>query len=118
MFGLPVVALQWLGGRLGGHEAQRWVAVMQALLAGWAVYVGATGMLSEGVVCWWRRRRITLDFVAGLVVAGLYAASLPPAVHLLFTNRLWFGGPWFHWSVLILAGWTGARWAWLSPRAG
>ena len=120
VFGLPVLALQWLGRSLGGPEAERWVAFLQMLLAGWAVYVGAAGMLSEGLMLWWRRKRITGDFIVALLAAGLYLASLPPVVHLLFTGRVWYG-PWFHWSVLLLAVWTGTqcqRWARKDIQAG
>ena len=41
VFGLPVLALQGWGRSLGGPESERWVGVLQALLAGWVVYVGA-----------------------------------------------------------------------------
>ena len=34
VFGLPVLALQWFGRSLGGAESERWVALLQALLAG------------------------------------------------------------------------------------
>src|SRR4051812_19198715 len=45
VFGLPVLALQWFGRSLGGAESDRWVALLQGLLAGWVVYVAATGVL-------------------------------------------------------------------------
>src|SRR5687767_3056847 len=48
VFGLPVLALQWFGYRLGGTEADRWIGLLQLLLAGWIMYVGAAGLLFEG----------------------------------------------------------------------
>src|SRR3954466_3838186 len=50
VFGLPVLALQRFGPALGGAESPRWVGVLQLLLAGWVVYVGAAGMLFEGAL--------------------------------------------------------------------
>src|SRR5687768_11480461 len=56
VFGLPVWGLQLYGRSLGGPEADRWVAVLQALLAGWVVYVAAAGMMFEGIVQVGRRK--------------------------------------------------------------
>ena len=50
VFGLPVIGLQYLGPSIGGPEAPRWVAILQAALAGWVVYIGAAGMLFEGLL--------------------------------------------------------------------
>src|SRR5688572_5630049 len=58
VFGLPVLGLQYFGHKLGGPEAGKWVGLLQALLAGWVMYVGAAGMLFEGILLL-RRRGIT-----------------------------------------------------------
>ena len=50
VFGLPVIALQICGPSLGGADAPRWVAILQILLCGWIVYVGAAGILFEGAI--------------------------------------------------------------------
>lgn len=113
VFGLPVLALQRFGPSLGGADAARWVGLLQALLAGWVVYVGAAGMLFEGIVrvslaATPQRRRIGGDLIIASAAAGTYLWSVfrligvvvPPhaaAMPLLL----------FHWVVLLLACWTG-----------
>ena len=101
VFGLPVLALQRYGPSLGGPESGRWVAVLQALLAGWVIYVGAAGMLFEGLV-WLVRRRFSADLAPAATAVGLYLLTLVR----LATGR----SPWFHWVVLIVAVWTGLCW--------
>ena len=101
VFGLPVLALQRFGHSLGGHEAGRWVAILQGLLAGWVVYVGAAGMLFESIV-WLFRRRFTVDLLPAAAAVLLYVLTmLRLATH---------SPPWFHWAVLLIAAWTGLRW--------
>jgi cation transport ATPase len=121
VFGLPVLLLQAFGRSLGGPESNRWVAVFQAVLAGWIVYVGAAGMLFESLL-WLARRRITADLLPSLAAAGLYLLGLARlASHLLAVNIAPAshprGAPFpplpFHWAVLLLVAWTGARWWWL-----
>ena len=111
MFGLPVLFLQVYGRALGGPEAERWVAVLQALLAGWVAYVGATGMLFEGVVALMTRTgRVSGDLAAAVVALALYAFSVVSVGHLPFTGRLGYRPLLFHVVVLVLAGWTGTQW--------
>jgi cation transport ATPase len=101
VFGLPVFALQFFGRSLGGVESNRWVAIFQALLAGWVVYVGAAGMLFESLVHL-ARRRYTADLLPSAAAVALYLLTLP---------RVTTGRPgWFHWAVLVIALWTGVRW--------
>src|SRR5687768_3571371 len=50
IFGLPVLALQLWGPTLGANEGERWVGLFQAILAGWVMCVGATGMIVEGII--------------------------------------------------------------------
>ena len=110
VFGLPVLALQWWGARLGGRGGENWVALLQVLLTGWVVYVGATGMLVDGALRLRRRGRFSADFLVALLVAAMYAASLASFVHIFFAGRLWFTPTLFHCCVLSLALWTGLRW--------
>jgi hypothetical protein len=117
VFGLPVLGLQWFGHSLGGPESERWVAILQALLAGWVIYVGAMGMLFESVV-WLTRRRFTTDLVPSAVAAGLYLASLVRlAVYVLRGAAGAFPRPWFHWAVALLIAWTALRWCQFVRRA-
>jgi hypothetical protein len=110
VFGLPVLGLQWFGRSLGGPESDRWVALLQALLAGWVVYVAAAGMLFESLV-WLARRRAAADLVPSAVVTGLYLASLARlAAYAVRGAADSFPRPWFHWVVGLLIGWTGLRW--------
>ena len=113
VFGLPVLALQLYGRSLGGPEAGRWVAILQALLAGWVVYVGAMGMLFEGLI-WLARRRVTADLLPAAAAVLLYLLTLARLITAAFSGRP-LPNPWFHWAVLLLALWTGLRW-WHSTR--
>jgi hypothetical protein len=120
VFGLPVFALKWFGGSLGGAESERWVALLQALLAGWVVYVAATGMLVEaGIIISTRRRMplaIGLDALIAGSCAGFYLFSLVRPVGLLVRPHFaWPAG--FHWCVLTLAAWSALRWAGISRLA-
>src|SRR5437016_2553518 len=61
VFGLPVLALQRWGTSLGPADAARWVPILQALLAGWVMYLNL-GMLFEGLLLL-RRGKLTADFL-------------------------------------------------------
>jgi hypothetical protein len=115
VFGLPVIALQLWGGALGGPESDRWVAVLQALLAGWVVYVAAAGMLFEGLIL--LPRRVTADVVPAMLSLVAYLFSLISVLHVLFTGRLWYRPLLFHVSVIVVALWTGIQWYRWSRRA-
>ncbi len=108
VFGLPVLALQAWGHALGGDEAERWVGVLQALLAGWVVYVGAAGMLFEGLIV--LPRRVMADLITALAAVLAYVFSLVSVVHVLFTGQLWYRPLLFHVSVMVVAAWTGFQW--------
>lgn len=99
VFGLPVLALQWLGPRLGGPEAPRWIAILQALLAGWIIYVAAAGMLLEGLLT--RSWKHLADTFIAILSIGLYLLSVIGVARL------------FQWVVLLLITWSALRWAWL-----
>jgi cation transport ATPase len=95
VFGLPVAGLELYGGSLGGTEAWRWVRFFQALLAGWVIYVGAAGMLFEGLLL--LRRRVTADLCVATAAVAMYCAG-------------WFVAGWFCGAVLLVCVWTGLRW--------
>jgi hypothetical protein len=110
VFGLPVLGLEWFGRSLGGPESDRWVAILQALLTGWIVYVAAAGMLFEGLV-WLARRRLAADLVPSALSVGLYLASLARlAAYALRGAAGPFPRTWFHWVVVVLIAWSGLRW--------
>ena len=112
VFGLPVLALQIWGRALGGPEADRWAGILQALLAGWVVYVGAAGMVFEGLIL--LPRRVIADLIPALLA---YVFSLASVLHVLFTGHLWYRPLLFHVCVIIVAVWTGWQWYRWSHRA-
>lgn len=106
VFGLPVVALELFGARLGGPDPGRWSGLFQAILSGWVLYVGAAGMLFEGLLL--LPRRLIADLPISAVAAALYLLSLLWLVHTFTTGtphpRL------FHVCVILTAVWTGIQW--------
>ncbi|HVT88354.1 MAG TPA: hypothetical protein VHD56_05845 [Tepidisphaeraceae bacterium] len=105
--------LQWFGPSLGGQqvEQQRWIAILQAILAGWVTYVGATGMVVEGIL---RLPRIGFDLLVGAVAASMYLYSAGSTLGVFFIGRPFYGPLMFHWTVLVLVLWCGGRWAIMS----
>jgi len=113
VFGLPVLGLQWFGGSLGGApgESLRWIAILQALLAGWVTYVGAAGMLAEGaMLLLGPGRRFTVDLLVAAIAISLYLYSVISVLGVFMRGAPFYGPLMFHWSVLILAIWCGWRW--------
>lgn len=108
VFGIPVIALELWGRDLGGNDAERWVGILQALLAGWVVYVGAAGMLFEGFIL--LPRRVIADLIPALVAVLAYLVSVISVLHVLFTGQLWYEPLLFHVSVIVVATWTGFQW--------
>src|SRR5690349_6759759 len=72
VFGIPVIGLHFLGPRLGGPEAARWVGLFEAILAGWVLYVGALGMIGDAVL----REKLTIHLVIAVAAIAAYAAGL------------------------------------------
>jgi hypothetical protein len=114
VFGLPVLALQRYGPQLGWVEANRWVGVLQMLLAGWVVYVAAAGMLFEGILL--LSEKISVDFVVAVIAVALYFVSLVSLLQVLVQAKPWHA-PLFYLSVLLLIPWSGWRWWQLTRRA-
>ncbi len=108
VFGLPVIALELWGRALGGPESDRWVGILQAMLAGWVVYIGAAGMLFEALIL--LPRRVMPDLVPALFAVLTYGYSLTSVIHVLFTGHFWYRPLLFHVSVIVVALWTGVQW--------
>ena len=106
IFGAPVLALQWFGPRLGGPEAPRFIAVFQAILSGWILYVAGAGMLFGA----W------LDAIVALLAVCMYLFGLVCIAPLVLTGHMLNRSPAFHWPVILLLIWTGLRWWQLSRR--
>jgi cation transport ATPase len=99
VFGLPVIALQYFGHRLGGAESGRWVAIIQFVMTAWILFIAATGMITEGTMLLVSRRKITSDFVVAIAAALVFLISCVP-----IWPRM------FHIVVIVLAVWSGVRW--------
>ena len=108
VFGVPAIALQLYGRALGPADSERWVSLLQALLAGWVVYVNV-GMLVEGLLLL-PTRRVTGDLLAAAAAIALYLYSLVSAAHGIVTSRLLYRPLLFHACVIVLAAWTGFQW--------
>ena len=102
VFGIPVIGLQYFGQQLGGAESTRWVAIMQVVLTGWILFVGATGMVTEGAMLIVAKRKLSGDFVVALVSAALFVMSC--------INAARGAARWFHVVVFILAAWSFVQW--------
>ena len=109
VFGLPVIALQFFGPLLGPSDSDRWVSLLQALLAGWIVYVNL-GMLAEGLILLGGARWPRVELLVVALALGLYLYSLASATVGIVSGRLWYRPILFHLCVALLAGWTG--WCW------
>jgi cation transport ATPase len=109
VFGLPVVGLHWFGEGLGGEDAARWSGLIQALLAGWVMYVGAAGALFEGAILW-KRGRMTGQLVVSGVAVGVYFYSVLVWLMSLVRGGYWPTRPVFVVAVLLVMGWSG--WGW------
>lgn len=110
IFGLPVLVLEYFGPSLGGsaEESRRWLAVFQALLAGWVTYIAAAGMLAEGILT--IRRGPSPDLMIALLSVALYLFSAVSVTGIFFTGVPLYSPLFFHVVVLMLAGWCGYRW--------
>ena len=106
VFGLPVIALHYFGPSLGGPEAGRWVGMLQTLLASWVMYVGAMGMLVEGILL----RKITADAIAALVAISFYLSSAFGVVYLFVTMRPATIPESFHLAIILTIAWAAIQW--------
>jgi cation transport ATPase len=113
VFGLPVLALHFFGPHLGAG-ADRWPAIMQMLLTGWIVYVGAAGMIVEGLLT--LRAKYAVDFLVAMLASVLFAVSSARVIYHIASAASVAAATYFHLTVLLLAIWTMLRFAWLSRR--
>jgi cation transport ATPase len=109
VFGLPVLALHWFGHRLGGFEADRWIGLLQFLLAGWVMYVAMAGMLFEGLL-YLARRKLSSNLLVSLIAAMLYCFSAVSWGAILLGHHPWPMNPRFDLAVLFIVIWTGVQW--------
>ena len=115
VFGLPVIFLQYVGPNLGGPESDKWIGLLQALLSGWATYVGAAGMLFEGLILL-SRRKPTLDGLVALAAIAMYLFSAISVTGIIFHGGLLYRPLLFHVVIFLLVAWTGYRWWRLSRK--
>jgi len=104
VFGVPVVALAVWGKVLGPFDSQRWAGVMQALLAGWVLYVNL-GMLAEGII----RKRVTGDLLVTAAALGLYVWGLIGVIGVL-AGKSDAQPTMFVATVALLCGWDLIQW--------
>lgn len=116
IFGLPVLFLQGFGTSLGGAESSRWVAIFQALLAGWVTYVVAVGLFIEGLMLVLARRKLTADLVIAALAIVAYLFSATSVLGIFFTGHLWYRSIVFHIVVIVLGTWSALRW-WLASHS-
>ena len=109
VFGIPVIALHFFARKLGPEDWERWGSLLQALLAGWVVYVNL-GMLVEAAMI----KRLTVDAVITAIAVTLYLYSIISAAHGIVTARLLYPLM-FHVSVILLAAWS--LWRWMRLRS-
>ncbi|CAN5329396.1 hypothetical protein BH09PLA1_BH09PLA1_13470 [soil metagenome] len=108
VFGLPVIALQYFGHKLGGTESALAVTIMQIVLTGWILVAGATGMISEGIVLIAARKKLSADLLVALLAVAIFLYSCAASASALLGGRSFPRG--FHIVVMIIAGWSALRW--------
>jgi cation transport ATPase len=106
VFGLPVLAISYFGLSLGGPEAGRWVGLLQILLAGWVMYVGAVAMVVDALL----RSKLTMDSLAATCALTLYALGVWAVLHLLIKTVSLPTQQCFAWAVLLTCFWNGVQW--------
>jgi cation transport ATPase len=117
IFGLPVLFLQWFGTSLGGPESSRWVAIFQALLAGWVTYVVAVGLMTEGVMLLLARSKLTADLIVAALATVAYLFSAISVVGVFFTGHIWYRPLVFHVIVFALGAWSAVQWWRCAPHS-
>jgi hypothetical protein len=113
VFGLPILALQCFGYQLGGPEAGRWIGLLQTLLGGWVVYIGAVAVFVEGLLLL-SQSKITLSLILSALAIALYLLSVIAWAAILLQGRPWPAAPRFDLSVTIILFWSALQWARLS----
>jgi cation transport ATPase len=114
VFGPPVIALETWGFALGPADAARWVPLLQALLAGWVIYVNL-GMLIEGLLLLLHQTP-SADLLISAAAVAAYLFSLISVLHIFITGSPWYRPRLFCACVIVLIAWTGFRWLQLARR--
>ena len=108
VFGIPVIALHLLGPKLGGSDAARWTGLLQSLLAGWIVYLGAIPLLAEGFLLI-MHRRFKIDMLIGVCAVVLYIVGVAGWIMTLRGRAPFFPSA-FSCCVMLLVLWSGVQW--------
>jgi cation transport ATPase len=114
VFGLPVIALYLFGPRLGGPETGRWIGMLQLLLSGWCLYIGALPLLSEGAMLL-AMGKFRTDLLIGLAAVIVYVVGVVGWVLTLRGEQPPMPST-FSIVVVVLIVWSGAQWLRLSNR--
>ena len=108
VFGIPVLALQFLGPRLSGSDSARWTGLLQSLLGGWIVYIGAVPLIAEGFLLI-AQRQFKIDMLIALGALVLYILGVAGWIMTLRGRAAPFPSA-FSCSVVILVLWSGVQW--------
>jgi cation transport ATPase len=108
VFGIPVIALHFLGPKLGGADAARWTGLLQSLLTGWIVYLGAIPLLAEGFLLI-MHRQFKIDVLIGHCAVVLYIIGVAGWI-MTVRGRTAFYPSAFSFCVIILVLWSGVQW--------
>ena len=114
VFGLPVLALHFFGARLGGPESSRWIGLMQALLAGWCLYLAALPILSESLMLM-AMGKAKVELLVSVAAMILYVVGVVGWIFTLRGRASLMPGA-FALVVVILILWSGVHWLRLSRR--
>jgi cation transport ATPase len=106
VFGLPVIALGLFGPVVGGPESGRWIGLLQLLLGGWVIYIGALALLIDAIL----RRRVTADALVAALSLLLYLLGAAGVIYLFVTARSHQQRWAFAVEVAVLCAWNGAQW--------
>jgi cation transport ATPase len=111
IFGLPVLALHYFGPKLGGADSSRWTGLLQSLLAGWTLYIGAIPLLTESalLLC---SGKLKIDLVISVASVILYILGVVGWIFSLRGANAPVRGA-FSFLVIVLVFWSGVQWLWL-----
>ena len=113
VFGLPVITLHAFGRQLGGPEAGRWVGLLEGLLAGWVMYVGAFGWIGDAL---WLRRRVTTHLIVGIAAIVTFLMGGAELVAVLFQRKTPGQTGGFFIATALVIAWSAIAWMLSGPR--
>ncbi len=119
VFGLPALALHYLGPVLAGGGVQvrsmLYPWLFEMLLTGWLCVAAGWPILWQGVLAM-RYRRATIDMLTTAIIAIAFIPSAVGVLSMPFVDCPWFGspndggGPIFHAAVIAITMAILARW--------